>query len=460
MAFTEFTTDLNIIAAVVTKPTPDNMATSAFKAKFDEGPLAAQTYINDTLLVELAATTDGDSGADNIGATAVTGGTATTVQGIVEEINTASVKIIGNQTVDGIKTFSSSPIVPTPTTDMQATTKAYVDSGITSSPTINTPVINGGDALSATSTELNVLDGITASTAELNLLDGVTATTAELNVLDGIPATLTATEIGYLDGVTSSIQTQFSGTVKTTEDETVAGIKTFLSSPIVPTPTTNYQASTKKYVDDEILTALVGGTQETVQGILEEIDTAKADLASPTFTGTVVLPSTTSIGDVSASEISVLNGLTASTAELNYVDGVTSAIQTQFGSRTYTEDNYVTDGESVTSSIDALDMQAKDTADLVSNKAAKSTSTTATLAAATWTGSAAPYSYTLAVTGVTTTSVQEILPSLSITSAQLAALQAANIQDGGQAAGSVTLCAWGTKPTIDLPIRIILRGDM
>ena len=36
----------------------------------------------------------------------------------------------------------------------------------------------------------------------------VSSTAAELNVLDGIPATLTATELGYSDGVTSSIQTQ------------------------------------------------------------------------------------------------------------------------------------------------------------------------------------------------------------------------------------------------------------
>lgn len=45
-----------------------------------------------------------------------------------------------------------------------------------------------------------------------------------------------------------------------------------------------------------------------------------APLASPTFTGTVVLPSTTSIGTVSATEI-------------GYVDGVTSAIQTQFSNK-------------------------------------------------------------------------------------------------------------------------------
>ena len=49
---------------------------------------------------------------------------------------------------------------------------------------------------------------VSSTAAELNILDGVTSTTAELNVLDGIPAGLTATEIGYSDGVTSAIQTQ------------------------------------------------------------------------------------------------------------------------------------------------------------------------------------------------------------------------------------------------------------
>ena len=43
---------------------------------------------------------------------------------------------------------------------------------------------------------------------EVQILDGATVTTAELNVLDGIPGTLTATELGYVDGVTSAIQTQ------------------------------------------------------------------------------------------------------------------------------------------------------------------------------------------------------------------------------------------------------------
>jgi hypothetical protein len=49
-------------------------------------------------------------------------------------------------------------------------------------------------------------------------------------------------------------------------------------------------------------------------------DTTKANINSPNFTGTVSLPSTTSIGNVSS-------------AELGHVDGVTSSIQTQLNNK-------------------------------------------------------------------------------------------------------------------------------
>ena len=60
-------------------------------------------------------------------------------------------------------------------------------------------------------TEIAILDGATVTTAQFNILAGATVTTAEINVLDGIPGTLTATELGYVDGVTSAIQTQLDG---------------------------------------------------------------------------------------------------------------------------------------------------------------------------------------------------------------------------------------------------------
>lgn len=53
---------------------------------------------------------------------------------------------------------------------------------------------------------------ITRNNALGSVLSGLdstlTSSATELNVLDGVPATLTATELGYSDGVTSAIQTQ------------------------------------------------------------------------------------------------------------------------------------------------------------------------------------------------------------------------------------------------------------
>jgi microcystin-dependent protein len=71
----------------------------------------------------------------------------------------------------------------------------------------------------------------------------------------------------------------------------------------------------------EVRHMIVGTDLQIVHDHVDNTTTAhnlnlKAPLASPTFTGNVVLPSTTSIGSVSATELS-------------YVDGVTSAIQTQ-----------------------------------------------------------------------------------------------------------------------------------
>ena len=60
----------------------------------------------------------------------------------------------------------------------------------------------------------DLLDGTTAIKPNLTASQwkvggtAVTSTAAELNALDGIPSGLTATEIGYMDGVTSAVQTQ------------------------------------------------------------------------------------------------------------------------------------------------------------------------------------------------------------------------------------------------------------
>ena len=123
------------------------------------------------------------------------------------EIYTAGLNYLNlntNQTIasGAIKTFTTSPIVPTPTTNFQASTKKYVDDEVSG---------------------INISNYLTLN----------------------------------------SSQTIASGAVKT-----------FTSSPILPQPTTDYQGATKKYVDDEIfdvdVTSFVSGNLNTENVFLGE----------------------------------------------------------------------------------------------------------------------------------------------------------------------------------------------
>ena len=157
--------------------------------------------------------------------------------------------------------------------------------------------------------------------------------------------TVSSTEIGYIDGVTSSVQTQLdakassatvsSHTSGTTNVHGIADTALLATTANVATAKTEAITAAGTAADTKISTAVSALTKSSVglanvdntSDVNKPVSTAqqtaldlKANLAGPTFTGTVVLPSTTSIGNVSATEIS-------------YVDGVTSAIQTQLDSK-------------------------------------------------------------------------------------------------------------------------------
>jgi len=147
--------------------------------------------------------------------------------------------------------------VTDPSAAQDAATKNYVDT--TTQPVdaelTELATMSSGTASSLadlTGTEVQILDGATVTTAEVNLLDGVTATTAEIN---------------YVDGVTSNVQTQLDA---------------------------------KQPLDAE----------------LTELATMSSDTAA-------------ALADLTQAEVQLVDGATLSTTELNYVDGVTSAIQTQ-----------------------------------------------------------------------------------------------------------------------------------
>lgn len=82
----------------------------------------------------------------------------------------------------------------------------------------------------------------------------------------------------------------------------------------------------------------------------------------------------------------------------------------------------------------------------------------ATLVANRWIGDNAPYTYEFYHPEIMSITSQDISPSTDISSEQLQALQEANIIDGGQFNGYVLLKAFGNKPSIDIPIKLVIKG--
>lgn len=88
--------------------------------------------------------------------------------------------------------------------------------------------------------------------------------------------------------------------------------------------------------------------------------------------------------------------------------------------------------------------------------ARKDVQTTAVIGTA-WTGSAVPYTQTFQIPEVEAESVVEISLPATATAAQVEAFQNLGLQDGGQADGSITLRAFDTKNTINIPVNVVIR---
>lgn len=83
------------------------------------------------------------------------------------------------------------------------------------------------------------------------------------------------------------------------------------------------------------------------------------------------------------------------------------------------------------------------------------TSKNITLAASSWSSG----TYTISDSLITATSNQEIIPAASISADQYKALVKASLVATGQTAGSITIKAFGTTPSISIPVTIIFRGE-
>ena len=79
-----------------------------------------------------------------------------------------------------------------------------------------------------------------------------------------------------------------------------------------------------------------------------------------------------------------------------------------------------------------------------------------TLSSSSWSNG----SYTIRDSLITATSNQEIIPAPSISADQYKAFVKASIVATGQTAGAITIKAFGTTPTINIPVTVIFRGTI
>ena len=84
-----------------------------------------------------------------------------------------------------------------------------------------------------------------------------------------------------------------------------------------------------------------------------------------------------------------------------------------------------------------------------------------TLNTSSWSGSEAPFSYTVSNSNVTSTSkVVEIMPANGATNDQLRAYLSAGMCGGATGTGTITIKAFGKKPEVNIPITVVVRGEI
>lgn len=129
-------------------------------------------------------------------------------------------------------------------------------------------------------------------------------------------------EDNAIDTVIATLDAQ---NVKITGNQTVAGVKTFSSSPIVPTPTTDYQVATKKYADD-LSFAGVNNASDIAKGIVQEATQSEVNTGTATgstgarlYVNPSFLPSSTLLAsDGSDGDVTISSGTTTLTRDMYY----------------------------------------------------------------------------------------------------------------------------------------------
>lgn len=187
---------------------------------------------------------------------------------------------------------------------------------------------------------------------------------------------VTSTELGYLDGVTSNVQTQLNGKAPTSHSHVSTNITGDASSVAVFDATGVLRGSSNISTGElDMLNGVTSNIQTQLNGkAATEHNHSGADITSGSVaiahggTGaTTAAQARTNLGinlanlgvTASAAELNKLDGATVSVTEINYLDGVTSNVQTQLNGKAATDHNHaagdITSGTFVAARIPNLD---------------------------------------------------------------------------------------------------------
>jgi hypothetical protein len=309
-----------------------------------------------------------------------------------------------------------------PATTLYNGTNLSIISNIPNTAPKDSPTFTGTVSLPSTtsignvsSTEISQLDGVT-SNIQNQINAKISANNPTLTGIVNLPSTtyigeITPIELGHLDGVTGSVQTQLDDKVSYGNFNTAnIAVQTYATLASLPVASANtgrvvyvsgegytYYSHNNAWIKVAKFSDIATGGAAFPINELSDVDTAttspsagqvlswdggswvpatiaggtgSAPLESPSFTGNVFLPSTTTIGDISSTELSYLNGVSSaiqdqidekspindpvftgvvvlpqttnignvSEEEIAHLNGVTSSIQTQINSKLNTTD--------------------------------------------------------------------------------------------------------------------------
>lgn len=277
-----------------------------------------------------------------------------TVSGSTTSINQTEINVTNAFVFEGAtaNAYETTLSIVEPTADRTIYLKdadgtlAFTSDITTAIDSVNTNLNNGlagkQDAVSGVSnTEIGYLDGVTS------------AIQTQLNNKQDVVSGVSSTEIGYLDGVSSSIQTQLDGKRSTSDDVNLAATKVIVfegttddayeTTLTVTDPTADRTitfpnasgtviiADATQTLTNKTISSADNTVSITASTVSDFTEAAQDAIGNAVGTGLSYNDSTGAISVDTTAIQAVVSGV--SNTEIGYLDGVTSAIQTQIDSK-------------------------------------------------------------------------------------------------------------------------------